>query len=90
MHDDDKRGPGLRFPPPLLMVVAVGGGYLADWIKPLPVTIENSLWLTGIALIVLSVTLALLAMFHFLESGGKFIKPSITHICTTRSNSCIC
>jgi protein-S-isoprenylcysteine O-methyltransferase Ste14 len=69
LHDgDDKRGPGLRFPPPLLVLVAIGSGYLADWIKPLPVTVENSLWLTGIALIVLSVTIALLALFHFLEA----------------------
>ncbi len=69
MNDgEDKRGPGLKFPPPLLVVAIIALGYLADWIKPLPITSGDLLWLSGVALIVLSVTLALIALFHFLEA----------------------
>jgi protein-S-isoprenylcysteine O-methyltransferase Ste14 len=69
MNDaEDKRGPGLKFPPPLLVIAIIALGYLADWIKPLPITSGDLLWLSGVALIVLSATLALIALFHFLEA----------------------
>jgi protein-S-isoprenylcysteine O-methyltransferase Ste14 len=69
MNDaEDRRGPGLKFPPPLLVVVVIGLGYVADWLMPLPITAGDLLWLTGIAIIVISAMLALSALFHFLEA----------------------
>ncbi|MDH3636617.1 MAG: isoprenylcysteine carboxylmethyltransferase family protein [Gammaproteobacteria bacterium] len=65
---EDRRGPGLKFPPPLLVIGIIGLGYLVDWIVPLPISTWDLLWLTGIALIVLSIILALIALFHFLEA----------------------
>jgi len=65
----DRRGPGLKFPPPLLVIGAIGLGYLLDWLLPLPISAWDLLWLTGVALIVLSVILALIALFHFLEAN---------------------
>lgn len=69
MNDaEDRRGPGLKFPPPLLAIGVIGLGYLVDWFLPLPISAWDLLWLTGIALILLSVILALIALFHFLEA----------------------
>jgi protein-S-isoprenylcysteine O-methyltransferase Ste14 len=68
LHDsEDKRGPGLKFPPPLLVVATIGPGYLIDWVKPLPILSADFVWLSGTALIVAALLLALVALFHFLE-----------------------
>ena len=64
---EDKRGPGLKFPPPLLVVATIGPGYLIDWIKPLPILNGDFVWLSGTALIVAALLLALVSLFHFLE-----------------------
>ncbi len=66
--DEDRQGPGLKFPPPILVLAVIGFGYCADRIIPLPITASDLLWLTGFALIVISVALALFALFHFLEA----------------------
>ncbi len=72
--DEDKHGPGIKFPPPLLVLAVIGFGYGADWIIPLPITTGDFLWLTGFALIVISVALALIALFHFLEAK-TYVEP---------------
>jgi protein-S-isoprenylcysteine O-methyltransferase Ste14 len=69
---EDKRGPGLKFPPPLLVLVLIGTGYLADSWLPLPITqsITQSidLRLIGLLLVIASLLLALLALYCFLRA----------------------
>ncbi len=64
----DKRGPGLKFPPPLLPLSLIGIGYLNDTWLPLPVSERVDLRALGIALIAASLLLALIALFHFLRA----------------------
>ena len=65
---EDKRGPGLKFPPPLLVLVLIGAGYLADSWLPLPITQSIDLRLIGLLLVIASLLLALLALFYFLRA----------------------
>ena len=65
---EDKRGPGLKFPPPLLVGAIIGSGYLIDRIKPLPVLNDDIVWLSGAVLIVVALLIALTGLFHFLEA----------------------
>jgi len=69
---EDKRGPGLKFPPPLLVLVLIGTGYLADSWLPLPITqsITQSidLRLIGLLLVIASLLLALPALYCFLRA----------------------
>jgi len=65
---EDKRGPGLKFPPPLLVLALIGMGYLADTRLPLPVTQDNDLRLIGLLLVIASLLLALLALSNFLRA----------------------
>ena len=64
----DKRGPGLKFPPPLLPLSLIGIGYLSHTWLPLPVSERVDLFAPGIALIAASLLLALIALFHFLRA----------------------
>lgn len=66
--DEDKRGPGLKFPPPLLAIVVVLITYLCDWVKPLPIVDAGSLWLSGSALIAIALILMVIALVQFLEA----------------------
>ena len=66
--NEDKRGPGLKFPPPLLVIVIIGIAYLADWIKPLPIVAGDILWLSGVALIVIALALVIISLFQFLDA----------------------
>ena len=65
---EDKRGPGLKFPPPLLVLVLIGTGYLADSWQPLPITQSVDLRLIGLLLVTASLLLALLALSCFLRA----------------------
>ena len=65
---EDKRGPGLRFPPPLIPVAAVGLGWLLH--RWLPLSLGGAGWqlATGIALLGLAFSIALLALLQFLRA----------------------
>ena len=69
---EDKRGPGLKFPPPLLALVLIGAGYLTDSWLPLPITQPITQYLNlrliGLLLIIASLLLALLALSNFLRA----------------------
>jgi protein-S-isoprenylcysteine O-methyltransferase Ste14 len=65
---EDKRGPGLKFPPPLLVLTLVGIGYLVDIYLPLPIYQESGLWLTGLVVVIAAVCLALIAVLQFLRA----------------------
>jgi protein-S-isoprenylcysteine O-methyltransferase Ste14 len=67
-ESEDTRGPGLKFPPPLLVGVIIGCGYLIDWIIPLPILSGDFVWLSGTVLLVAALLLALTGLFHFLEA----------------------
>lgn len=66
---EDKRGPGLKFPPPLLPLAVVGTAYCAELIYTLPITGNGAPWRSGAAVIGLAFTLALAALLQFI--GAK-------------------
>ena len=68
MTAEDKRGPGLKFPPPLLVVAAIGCAWLVDWINPLPIVDSDALWLSGAAVIAIALLIAVIALAHFLAA----------------------
>jgi len=68
MTAEDKRGPGLKFPPPLLALAAIGSAWLADWLRPLPIAADDALWLTGITVVAIAFMLALVSLTHFLTA----------------------
>ena len=65
---DDTRGPGLKFPPPLLPLSLIGIAYLADIYLPLPINEGSGLWLIGLILVVASLCLASIAVFQFFRA----------------------
>ena len=67
-ESEDRRGPGLKFPQPLLVGLTIGCGYLIDWIMPLPVLHADLVWLSGAVLLVMALLIALAGLFHFLEA----------------------
>ena len=67
--DADGRGPGVKFPPPLLVVLVVGTGYLIDLVKPWPVLSAELVWLSGAVLILIALLIAVTALFQFLEAS---------------------
>lgn len=71
MTVDDERGPGLRFPPPLLVLAAIGCAWLADRLKPLPIIAGEAPWLAGAAVIGVAVLIALIALAQFIEAKTK-------------------
>jgi protein-S-isoprenylcysteine O-methyltransferase Ste14 len=62
---DDTRGPGLKFPPPLLPLSVIGIGYLTDLYLPMPINEGSGLWLTGLVLLIASACLAIIAVLQF-------------------------
>lgn len=68
MTTDDKRGPGLKFPPPLLVLATVGCAWLANLLKPLPIVAGDALLASGIAIIAIALLIALIALVHFFEA----------------------
>jgi len=64
----DKKGPALKFPPPLLAVTAVATGYLLDWRWPLPVADTEYRWIGGLVLIVCAALLAFGALWQFFRA----------------------
>jgi len=71
MIAEDKHGPGLKFPPPLLVLAVIGVAWLADRVRPLPISSGEAPLLLGVAVIVIAVLLALLALVHFIEARTK-------------------
>jgi len=65
---EDKRGPGLKFPPPLLPLTLIGIGYLADVYLPLPINEYSALWLTGLIVVVAALCLAAIVLIQFLRA----------------------
>jgi protein-S-isoprenylcysteine O-methyltransferase Ste14 len=68
MTAEDKRGPGLKFPPPLLAAAVIGCIWLIDRIRPLPIVEGASLWTIGAAVVALALAIMLIALFHFFEA----------------------
>ena len=68
MTDDDKRGPGLRFPPPLLPVGLIAAAWLLQQWAPLPISANPQLRLAGIVLVAVAFLLAIVALVHFLRA----------------------
>jgi len=62
---DDTRGPGLKFPPPLLPLALIGIGYLTDVYLPLPINGGSGLWLTGLVVLITSLCLAIVVVLQF-------------------------
>jgi len=64
----DKRGPGLRFPPPVLPVGLISGSWLLQQWAPLPISGNSLLRLPGILLVTVAVLLAGAALVQFLRA----------------------
>lgn len=67
----DKNGPGLKFPPPLLAFAAIGGAWLIDAIKPLPIVEGEALSLGGGLIIAIALMIALVALLQFIQAKTK-------------------
>ncbi|MCP4978868.1 MAG: isoprenylcysteine carboxylmethyltransferase family protein [Gammaproteobacteria bacterium] len=67
-ESEDKRGPGLKFPPPLLVLAIIGCAYLIERLFSLPIVAGEFLWLTGTALIVAALLLATITLLHFFKA----------------------
>jgi protein-S-isoprenylcysteine O-methyltransferase Ste14 len=65
MTDEDKRGPGLKFPPPLLVLAMIGCAWLLDILWPLPIAETRLTLASGLAIVGLAALIALLALLHF-------------------------
>ncbi len=62
---EDKRGPGLRFPPPLLPIGLLAGAWLLQQWVPLALGDKTDLLLTGIFVVGVALLLAAIALLHF-------------------------
>jgi protein-S-isoprenylcysteine O-methyltransferase Ste14 len=62
---EDKCGPGLKFPPPLLPLIAIGSAYLADICLPLPINEHPALWQAGLTVALAAVCLATITVLQF-------------------------
>jgi len=66
MHaEHDRRGPGLRFPPPLLPAGLIAGAWLLQRWAPLTIGGNAQLRWPGILLVATAVLLAGIALLHF-------------------------
>jgi len=68
MSQADRRGPGVRIPPPLIALAAIGGGWAADSLLPLPIGAGDGFRFSGLAIVALAFLLALAALFQFLAA----------------------
>lgn len=62
---EDKRGPGLRFPPPILPLAMVGGAWLLEQWLTLPISGSDILRLPGGLLLATAMLLALATLLQF-------------------------
>ena len=65
---EDRRGPGLRFPPPLLPAGFILGGWLLDRRLPLPISDGAASWWPGVAIVGLALLFACVALLQFLRA----------------------
>jgi protein-S-isoprenylcysteine O-methyltransferase Ste14 len=68
MTEEDRRGPGVRIPPPLIALAAIGGGWAADSLLPLPIAAGDGFRSSGLVVIALAFLLALAALLRFLAA----------------------
>jgi len=66
--DNDKRGPGLRFPPPLLPVGLIAAAWWLQQRAPLPLSSTAQLWQFGLVTVAVALLLAIVALVHFLRA----------------------
>jgi protein-S-isoprenylcysteine O-methyltransferase Ste14 len=68
MSEEDKRGPGIKIPPPLLTIAVIGAAWAVD--RALPMPVADGVWLrwSGFAVIALAFLLAVVALLHFLRA----------------------
>ena len=68
-------GPGVRFPPPLVYLLAVLAGLaVGNWVAVAPVPIDRTLRVTvGVLLAAAGIALAASARIHFLRTGQNVI-----------------
>ena len=75
MADSGERGARVRFPPPLVYLLAVLAGLAAgNWVAAAPVPIDRTLRIAvGVLLAAAGVALAASARIHFLRTGQNVI-----------------
>ena len=65
MGEADTRGPGLRFPPPLLALGIIAVAWLAQRWIPLPINTGANLLLPGVLLVAIALLIAITAIIQF-------------------------
>lgn len=68
MTQQDRRGPGIRIPPPLIAAVVIGCAWLMQDSFPLTIDAEGRPLFAGIAVVALAFLLALIAAIQFLAA----------------------
>jgi protein-S-isoprenylcysteine O-methyltransferase Ste14 len=63
--ESDKRGPGVRFPPPLIFLCAIAAGYLIQRSSPLAIGDADVILFAGWATVIITLTIILLAALSF-------------------------
>ena len=84
MQNNEDRGPGVFFPPPLVFIIAIILGYLLEKLIS-PVTLHSYLWvLLGSTGIIISVAVLCYALFSYIKAKTH-IQPwrPTTHLITT-------
>ena len=66
MTNEDKRGPGVKIPPPLIALAGIAAAWGIDRLIPLPIATDGLLWWIGIAIAGLALLLALVTLLQFL------------------------
>lgn len=65
MTEEDKRGPGVKIPPPVHTLAVIGGAWGVDSVSPMPIADDKDLLWLGIAVVVLAFLLALATLIQF-------------------------
>jgi len=69
MNDStDEKGAGVKFPPPLLILILTLIAYAFDFLFPLPIITGSSMWFSGGIVIVIAFLLVAIAIFQFRQA----------------------
>jgi protein-S-isoprenylcysteine O-methyltransferase Ste14 len=62
---EDKKGAGVKFPPPLVLLLAIAAGFVVDYLYPVSLGVPAALQIIGAPVLVLGVALPILLSLSF-------------------------